>query len=154
MKKRFYLIEPLDIDGDKNPDGFLISQYRIDKHGNKIFLKNKYVTYEYLKTLKKKNKIGGRMNGNFNGNGNVRIMSDQEYMDYLNYKNQKRQYQQPYSRQYSQQYQQPYYQQPPEIVIRNTENFTDSMKRGFGAGLGMEAAEFVGSGITNLLFGD
>ena len=35
MKNRYYLIEPIDIDGDKNPDGFLVSQYRIDKNGNK-----------------------------------------------------------------------------------------------------------------------
>ncbi len=49
MKNRYYLIEPIDIDGDKNPDGFLVSQYRIDKNGNKIFLKNKYITYKLFK---------------------------------------------------------------------------------------------------------
>ena len=51
MKKRYYLIEPIDIDGDKNPDGFLVSQYRINKNGNRIFLKNKYVTFKKLKTF-------------------------------------------------------------------------------------------------------
>ena len=45
MKKLFYIIEPIDVDGDKIPDGFLASQYRIDKYGNKIFLKNKYITF-------------------------------------------------------------------------------------------------------------
>ena len=65
MKKRYYLIEPIDIDGDKNPDGFLISQYRIDKNGNKIFLKNKYITYKLFKEkIKSKSKSGGRIVNN------------------------------------------------------------------------------------------
>ena len=55
MKKLFYIIEPIDVDGDKNPDGFLASQYRIDKYGNKIFLKNKYITFAAFNTRLNKN---------------------------------------------------------------------------------------------------
>ena len=55
MKKLFYIIEPIDVDGDKNPDGFLASQYRIDKYGNKIFLKNKYITVAAFNTRLNKN---------------------------------------------------------------------------------------------------
>ena len=39
MIKKYYIIEELDIDGDSNPDGFLISQYKLDKQNNKIFTK-------------------------------------------------------------------------------------------------------------------
>ena len=55
MKKLFYIIEPIDVDGDKNPDGFLASQYRIDKYGNKIFLKNKYITFAAFNARLNKN---------------------------------------------------------------------------------------------------
>jgi len=62
-QKLYYIIEQLDIDGDKNPDGFLISQYKLDKHFNKIFIKNKYVTFEFAKkkiqNFQSSNKIGG-----------------------------------------------------------------------------------------------
>lgn len=166
MKKRYYLIEPLDIDGDKNSDGFLISQYRIDKYGNKIFLKNKYVTYEYMKSLNK-NKTGGRAATAKKPKLNVKIMNDQEYINFLNYKKQyqqqyPQQYSQQYSRQYPHQYPHQYPQQhpqqhPPEIVVRNAHNFTDSMKQGFGLGLGFQAADAVGDIVGNgigYLFGE
>ncbi len=42
-KNYYYLVQHLDIDGDKNPDGFLITKYKIDKNNNRIFLKSKYV---------------------------------------------------------------------------------------------------------------
>ena len=49
-KKFYYLIESLDINGDKNPDGFLITKYKINKKNNdKIFLVSKYVTFKNFK---------------------------------------------------------------------------------------------------------
>ena len=46
MKKKFYyLIEDIDINGDNNTDGFIITKYKINsKTNDKIFLKTKYVS--------------------------------------------------------------------------------------------------------------
>ena len=44
--KYFKLIEELDIDGDKNPDGFLINLCTLDSNKNIIYLKSKYMTFE------------------------------------------------------------------------------------------------------------
>jgi len=41
-----YLIEEIDIDGDKNPDGILMTKFKIDKYGDKIFIKSKYISKE------------------------------------------------------------------------------------------------------------
>jgi|688.fasta_scaffold742125_2 hypothetical protein len=130
MKKRYYIVEPLDIDGDKNPDGFLISQYRIDRNGNKIFLKNKYATYESVK-LFYKNKRGGVGN---NITQKTVTLTEEQFNELMNNKQQQ-------------------YQQQPEVVIRNTEHFTDSMKRGFGSGLGYVAADAVGDVLTSFIGG-
>ena len=48
MKKRFYyLIEDIDINGDNNADGFIITKYKINsKTNDKIFLRTKYVSIE------------------------------------------------------------------------------------------------------------
>lgn len=51
--KYFKLIEELDIDGDKNPDGFLINLCTLDKNNNIIYLKSKYMTFnKYIKNKK------------------------------------------------------------------------------------------------------
>jgi hypothetical protein len=61
-KKFYYLIEDIDIDGDTNPDGFLITKYKIDKKNkDKIFLKSKYVSFQNFK--KKLNKIKKTLKG-------------------------------------------------------------------------------------------
>ena len=54
--KFYYIIEEIDINGDKQSDGFLISQYKLDKQNNKIFTKNKYVTYEKFRSVMNKYK--------------------------------------------------------------------------------------------------
>jgi len=69
-KKFYYLFQHLDIDGDKNPDGFLITKYKIDNNNNRIFLKSKYVTNvlfnKFINNLKKKveKKTGGAKDNN------------------------------------------------------------------------------------------
>ena len=60
--KYFKLIEELDIDGDKNPDGFLINLCTLDKN-NIIYLKSKYLTFVEYNKLKLKKK-GGSENSN------------------------------------------------------------------------------------------
>lgn len=50
MKKKFYyLIEDIDINGDNNADGFIITKYKItptEKKNDKIFLQTKYFSIE------------------------------------------------------------------------------------------------------------
>ena len=48
MKKKFYyLIEDIDINGDNNADGFIITKYKItSKTNDKIFLQTKYFSIE------------------------------------------------------------------------------------------------------------
>ena len=89
-KKLFYIIEPIDVDGDKIPDGFLASQYRIDKYGNKIFTKNKYITFADFKSRINKKK-GGITSNNLkpilnNNNKEVIQISKEEYIQYMNQK--------------------------------------------------------------------
>jgi hypothetical protein len=82
--KLFYIIEPIDIDGDKNPDGFLASQYKIDKYGNRIYLKNKYITFENLKQniiIAQQFKIGG---ANKKSKSNMIYMTTEEYNKFIN----------------------------------------------------------------------
>lgn len=46
-KKFYYLIEDIDINGDNNADGFIITKYKINsKTNDKIFLRTKYVSIE------------------------------------------------------------------------------------------------------------
>ena len=92
MKKTkfYYLIEPLDIDGDKNHDGFLISQYKITKNNHKIFTKNKYMTFkafnEFIKDFKHKSllKFKGGNNAIPQQNQKIIVMSNEEYNNYMN----------------------------------------------------------------------
>jgi|694.fasta_scaffold43287_4 hypothetical protein len=52
MKKFYYLIEDIDIDGDNKNDGFIITKYKINKKTmDKIFLQTKYVS---IKDFQKK----------------------------------------------------------------------------------------------------
>jgi len=93
VKTRFYyLIEELDIDGDKQSDGFLISQYKLDRYKNKIFTKNKYVTFKDFKSYIQKfneNKTGGFFNNYKNNNNNqIVTMTMEEYNNLRNNPNQ------------------------------------------------------------------
>jgi len=129
MKKRFYLLEPLDIDGDKNPDGFLVSQYRIDKYGNKIFLKNKYVRYEILKTFNK-NKGGAARRRSANTNAPKMIALTQEQFNAL--MNSK----------------QPNINEQPRVIINGSNpTFMSSLGNGLGTGFGLGVGASIGDAV-------
>jgi len=153
MKKRYYLIEPLDIDGDKNPDGFLVSQYRIDKNGNKIFLKNKYVTYKLLKERIKSKKGGGKAKiiqlqqqpqqqkiVYVDVNGNIINPNSQQRVVYVNENG--------YNMGMNQQYQ--YNQQPPQVIVRDNNSFGSNLTSGLGLGIGFAVGDNIIDGIFSM----
>jgi hypothetical protein len=171
MKNRYYLIEPIDIDGDKNPDGFLVSQYRIDKNGNKIFLKNKYITYKLFKEkVKSKSKTGGRrfvnsivpvsqnkivyvnekgynanMNTKYYPNYNQPYRSNSQPYPYNPHQNQ---YQyNPYQNQYNPN--NPYNQYPPQVMVRDNNSFGSNLMSGLGLGIGFSFADNIIDGFFN-----
>lgn len=139
IKKVFYIIEPIDVDNDKIPDGFIASQYRIDKYGNKIFLKTKYITFKDFKS--KIGKKGGMINNNKlqNNNDNVVVMTRDEYNKFMN--------QNPYN-------QNPYNQNPPSVAINNGANnngntFMSNVGYGVGAGVGFAAGDALFDGVAS-----
>jgi hypothetical protein len=169
MKKRYYLIEPIDINGDKNPDGFLISQYRIDKNGNKIFLKNKYVTYKLFKE-KLKSKSGGKniVNNSFVPQPRIVYVNEKGYNANMNakyYPNHNQHYRSNYSN--SQPYHHnphnphnphynphynphnPHHQYPPQVMVRDNNSFGSNLSSGLGLGIGFA----VGDNIIDGIFG-
>ena len=85
-KKLFYIIEPIDVDNDKIPDGFLASQYRIDKYGNKIFTKNKYITFTDLKSRINIKKGGISFKPTINNNENKEVVqiTKEQFNQYMN----------------------------------------------------------------------
>lgn len=135
-KKFYYLIESLDIDGDKNPDGFLITKYKINKKNNdKIFLVSKYVTFKnfknkykkLLKTIKKGGEVHQQQHyQQFPPN----YYNGAEYNKYMNNN--------------------PYYNQhqPQVMVAYKQPSMGNAFMEGLGGGLG---AGF-GLGIMNELF--
>jgi len=137
--KFYYLIEPLDIDGDKNHDGFLISQYKITKNNHKIFTKNKYMTFkafnEFIKDFKDKSKL------NFKGGKTVVPQQNQQFIamtpeQYNNFMNSKGNIQN---------------QQTPTVIVRENEqnnSLFSSMAQGFGFGAGIS----FGDNIVDELF--
>ena len=134
IKKVFYIIEPIDVDNDKIPDGFIASQYRIDKYGNKIFLKTKYITFKDFKS--KIGKKGGMINNNKlqNNNDNVVVMTRDEYNKFMN--------------------QNQYNQNPPSVAINNGANnngntFMSNVGYGVGAGVGFAAGDALFDGIAS-----
>lgn len=137
--KFYYLIEPLDIDGDKNHDGFLISQYKITKNNHKIFTKNKYMTFkafnEFIKDFKHKSllKFKGGNNAIPQQNQKIIVMSNEEYNNYMNNRG---------NNQNNNQIQNN--QTPPPVIIRETEqrsSFGSSIAQGFGFGAGFSFAD-------------
>ena len=160
-KRVFYILEQIDVDGDNIADGFLASQYRIDKYGNKIFLKNKYITFVDLKSrVKSKSKGGATAKLQPNSN-DVIIMTKDEYNRFMNQNAYNQQYpNQPY---YPNQPNQPYpnqqYQQyPPNVLVNNgnngnngsfMSNLGNNMAYGFGAGVGLAAGDALFDGIAS-----
>jgi hypothetical protein len=153
MKKRYYLIEPLDIDGDKNPDGFLVSQYRIDKNGNNIFLKNKYITYKKLKIYADKvAKIqkGGKISNNILPNqqqipNNMIVLTPAEYNQMRNQQN-------------NGNHPSPNNQPTPPFVYKDETGFYNNFKNSAGsaAGTGLVYSMFgwANLGIASSFIGD
>ena len=182
MKKRYYLIEPIDIDGDKNPDGFLVSQYRINKAGNRIFLKNKYITFDNLK--KYKDKIAKMQNGGARTSSKRKSKYPQQLPPPQQYPQQYQQYPQQYQQdpQQYQQYPQQYQQYPNNMSVLTPEQYNQNLnarannsqttefiykdQTGFmgnlknsagsalGAGAGLTAIGWLNVGIASLVFGE
>ena len=173
MVKKYYIIEPLDIDGDKNPDGFLISQYKIDKNNNKIFLKNKYVTYSKLNTYIKKGGLSSRKSKK-QSNNKLIVFTPEQFNEFMNNKlyNKHKKYSQPQPQpqpqlqpQHQLQHQlqpqpqlqnNPYYpqyqNQPPPVIIRdnNSGSFGNALTTGLGVGIGASA----GASLFDSIFGE
>ena len=143
-RKFFYLIEPLDIDGDKQSDGFLISQYKIDKYNNKIFTKNKYITFKDFKKYaskykSKKEKKGGLNNMNTPQNNEIVFLTKEQFNQLLN--NQaliQKNFQ--------------YQQQPPPIIVQGQQqsSFGSSFASGLGGGLGFGLGEGLMDGLFDM----
>ena len=164
MIKKYYIIEPLDIDGDSNPDGVLISQYKLDKYNNKIFLKNKYITFLKLNNFIKK---GGDSDYHSNKRHhpeqkqNLIVLTHDEYNAYMNNKitpqqllnnhhNLQYQHQYPHQHQYPPQYHNQYQQQP--IILRD--NHSNSFGNSFMSGVGGGAGFGISTAIIDALFGE
>jgi hypothetical protein len=148
MIKKYYIIEPLDIDGDKNPDGFLISQYKLDKNNNKIFLKNKYVKYSNLNNYNKKGGASRKSNKKQQPNQNLIVLTPEQFNAFMNNKvNNNMQQQQP---QFQNQPQNQF--QPPPVIIRdnNSGSFGNSFMSGLGGGIGFG----IGSEVVDSIFGE
>jgi hypothetical protein len=148
MIKKYYIIEPLDIDGDSNPDGFLISQYKLDRNNNKIFLKNKYITYAKFNSLNKK---GGQLpkqqlSKQQIPNQNLIVLTPEQYNAFMNNKIQPNQYPQQYPNQYHNQYP----QQPLIIRDNHSGSFGNSFMSGLGGGIGFG----IGSELVDSIFGE
>ena len=161
-KKLFYIIEPIDVDGDKIPDGFLASQYRIDKYGNKIFTKNKYITYSAFKSkLAKKGGIKKALNSAnpklINNNNDVVVMSKADFNKFMNQNAYNQQYPHNPNNPYPQ-----YPQYPPGVLVNNGDNnnnngnqntfmgnMANAAGQGFGAGFGFAAGDALFDGIAS-----
>lgn len=164
MIKKYYIIEPLDIDGDSNPDGFLVSQYKLDKFNNKIFLKNKYITYSKLNNYIKK---GGNSsysykknhhNNNHHNNQNMIVLTPEQYNAFMNNKNPQQypfQHQNQHQNHNYQQQHQYSHQYPPPVMIRNNHSgsFGSSLTSGFGIGIGAAAGSTLFDSIAGMFSG-
>jgi len=160
-KKLFYIIEPIDVDGDKIPDGFLASQYRIDKYGNKILTKNKYITFTALKSkIAKKGgiKVPPTANPNNNNNNDVVVMSKADFNKFMNQQNAYNPYNHPHN---------PYnpynpYNHPPGVLVNNGDNnynngnqntfmgnMANSVGQGVGLGFGVAAGDALFDGVAS-----
>lgn len=134
-KKFYYLIEDIDIDGDKNSDGFLITKYKIDKKTlDKIFIKSKYVSFEKYKKIIKKNKGGDNSHYYHNQHYNQPRNQFQNYnnIPYMNHNQFNKYMNNPQS----------YNQHQPQVLIAHHQpnmaaSFMDGLSGGLGAGIGL-----------------
>ena len=171
-KKFYYLFQHLDIDGDKNPDGFLITKYKIDNNNNRIFLKSKYVTNvlfnKFINNLKKKveKKKGGAEDNNAK---QIAVLMDEinklkaekkvaeekaKEKELLKLREENEQLKvmkqneiDALLNKHNQQ------QQPPPIVVEQ-ETFLGNLGRGVGLGFGVSAGHALFDGVGSLLSGD
>lgn len=156
--KFYYIIEEIDINGDKQSDGFLISQYKIDKQNNKIFTKNKYVTYEKFKSVMQKYKKGGFAKQIFPNNNEFVHMTKEQYNEYMNMK----QFNNGYShhpnhrsyppQSYPPQYYPPqsYQSHPPHVAVQGSGGFMSNFVAGAGIGAGASVADHAIDGLFSL----
>jgi hypothetical protein len=149
--KFFYLVEPIDIDGDKNNDGFLVSQYKLTRDNHKIFTKNKYITFKdfetYVNEFKHKSLLkfkGGSFhqyhqqpmmyhNKQMPNQPPYVIMDHKGYNNYMNYNG--------------------YQGYPPQVIVKDHHgsnfgsNFMNGLGGGIGAGIGFGFADGLMEGI-------
>jgi hypothetical protein len=166
-KNVYYLIEPIDIDGDNNHDGILISKYKLDKNFNKIFIKNKFITFkdfnQHMKKFKShinKKEKGGAAKSNEPEKEivYVRTLNDKEYNNFMNnnypppHQYPPHAYQQPYPQQ-PPPYGYPYpYQQPPPVAIHPPQNDNGGFLGNVGSGLGLGLGVGFGASAGEALF--
>jgi len=139
-KKFYYLIEDIDINGDTNPDGFLITKYKINKKTlDKIFIKSKYVSFEKFNNKINdinnfsKSKIGGVNQVPPHYYNNVPYMNNNEFNKVMN---------NPYHNPYNTN------QHPQVMVAYHQPNMGNAFMEGLGGGLGAG----LGLGIMDGLF--
>lgn len=148
-KTRFYyLIEELDIDGDKQADGFLVSQYKLDKYKNKIFTKNKYITFEdfknYAQQIKLKNSGGNPPN-------QVITMTVDEYNKLMQSKKQQETQVVTMTKEEFSNLMNNKSTNPPHIAVQGQQgtSFVSNVGSGIGLGLGFG----LGNGLMESIFG-
>lgn len=137
--KYHYIIEEIDIDGDKNNDGMLISMYKLDKYGDKIFLKNKYVSFKdfYRKHKLLSHKIGGRIKQqDFQNDDEVIVMTKAQYNKFMNQHNHKQRISD---------------NQPSVIINSENPSFMNSVATGFGIGAGAAGGQMAVEGATDFI---
>jgi hypothetical protein len=169
QRKFYYIIEEIDINGDKQSDGFLISQYKIDKQNNKIFTKNKYVTYEKFKSVMQKYNKGGFAKPILpNNNNEVVFITKEQFNEYMNNKDfnkvQSRRHYNSYNsydddyhyhgRHYNNGYHhnrhyppQSYQSHPPHVAVQGSGGFMSNFVAGAGIGAGASVADHAIDGL-------
>ena len=169
--KFYYIIEEIDIDGDKQSDGFLISQYKLDKQNNKIFTKNKYVTYEKFRSVMHKYNKGGFVKPTPTNNNEFVFLTKEQFNEYMNMKefnkvpprrhnNSYNSYddddyyhgryhnnRHPHHRSYPPQY---YHSHPPHVAVQGSGGFMSNFVAGAGIGAGASVADHAIDGLFSL----
>ena len=148
MVKKYYIIEPLDIDGDTNPDGFLVSQYKLDRNNNKIFLKNKYITFSKLNNYIIKKGGKSKSKSKANENDKLIVLTPEQFNQFMNNKiqsNNPQQYPQQYPQQFPQQY-------PPQVMVRD--NNSGSLGNTVASGVAIGFSASAGHAIFDAMFGE
>jgi len=175
-RKFYYIIEELDIDGDKQADGFLISQYRLDKQNNKIFTKNKYTTFKDFNNYVRKNKgklekKGGQKSVGqllpVQNNNDLVFLTKEQYNNFMNMKQTNQFPHQHYNDRYRQQhypsnypsnypsyypshYQQHSHQHPPPVMVQGSGGFMSNLTSGIGIGAGVSIGDSLMDGFMGM----